>query len=215
MKVCVILLFAVAGILLSAEEPVRTWTDLDGKTIQASFIKFKGKDIVIRRADGKLFQVHPSYFSTQDRKYLFEMSVLIRSKQPVHFKDDQLETLIRKSLNKAEGDLTRADMAKLLDLTTPPGSRIADLSGIEHAVNLNKLSLGYNKITDVKPLVGLDKLKRLDLKYNHLTDAVLLGNMEGLQYLVLHGNRIKSDQKKLLERALPNCKIKFTPQFAP
>ncbi|MFP6855463.1 MAG: leucine-rich repeat domain-containing protein [Opitutales bacterium] len=220
MKAFVILLLVVSGLVLAAEEPARLWTDLNGKTIKASFVRFDGKEIVIRRVDGKLFKVYPSVFSDKDRKYLYELSTLFRSNEPVHFKDAKLEAIVRETLRKAKGGtpedpkdatppVSRLEMTTLRDLTTSPNAKISDLTGLEYAINLSKLSLGFNQITELKPLAKLSKLKRLDLKYNHLTDISLLAGLTNLEYLALHGNRIPEDQKKMLKKALPDCKIKF------
>ena len=49
------------------------------------------------------------------------------------------------------------------------------------------LELGFNKITDLSPLKGLTKLEGMDLK----------------------ANPISEDQKAMLKKALPDCKISF------
>ena len=107
MRPFVTLLLFVCGLALSADEPVRIWTDLKGGKIKASFVRFQGDEIVIRRADGMLFQVHPSVFSAKDRKYLFELTTLFRSNEPVRFKDAKLEAAIRANLKKPEGPITK------------------------------------------------------------------------------------------------------------
>jgi hypothetical protein len=67
------LLLIVCGLALSAEEPVRTWTDLKGATIKASFVQFTDDKVIIRRDDGGSFKVSPGIFSEKDRKYLDEV----------------------------------------------------------------------------------------------------------------------------------------------
>jgi len=214
MKKCLVLLLVVCGLGLSAEEPVRIWTDLKGGKIKASFVRFEDdEEIVIRRADGMLFQVHPSVFSAADRKYLYELSTLFRSSEPVRFKDAKLEAAVRTALKKPKGPVTRQDMTTIRDLTAAPNSNITKLDGLQYAINLAKLSVGFNQIRDVTPLIRLDNLKRLDLKYNKISDVTLLTRLTKLEYLALHGNRIHKDQKKVLLRALPSCKIKFDPQL--
>jgi hypothetical protein len=61
------------GFVLSAEEAIRTWTDLKGRTMEARFIRFTGDKMVIKRADGRSFTVMPDLFSEVDRKYVEEM----------------------------------------------------------------------------------------------------------------------------------------------
>ena len=55
-------------------EPVRTWTDLKGRTMEASFIKYSGDKIVIKRKDGLEFRVLPALFSAVDREYLANLN---------------------------------------------------------------------------------------------------------------------------------------------
>ena len=53
--------------------------------------------------------------------------------------------------------------------------------------NLNSLILSRNQITDLSPLAGLTNLKQLYLSDNQFAD----------------------DQRVMLKKALPNCKIDF------
>ena len=68
-----------------------------------------------------------------------------------------------------------------------------DLSALAKLVNLESLKIGKplkNKdggIKDLSPLTGLKNLKELNLR----------------------GNKIPDDQKEMLKKALPNCKIQF------
>ena len=52
---------------------MRTWTDLKGRAMEASFIKYSGDKIVIKRKDGRVFTVSPVLFSTRDQKYLADL----------------------------------------------------------------------------------------------------------------------------------------------
>jgi formylglycine-generating enzyme required for sulfatase activity len=59
--------------ILLAEEPLRIWTDLQGRSIEASFIKFSGNNIVIKMKSGRDYEVAPSLFSPSDQKYLSDL----------------------------------------------------------------------------------------------------------------------------------------------
>ena|GEM_PF-1121292 len=61
------------SMILLAEEPVRIWTDLQGRTIEASFIKFSGNKIVIKMKSGREYEVAPSLFTSGDQKYLSDL----------------------------------------------------------------------------------------------------------------------------------------------
>ena len=56
LSVCILFLW---GLALSGAEAMRTWTDLKGREMEASFIKFAGDKIVIKRKDGPKFTVTP------------------------------------------------------------------------------------------------------------------------------------------------------------
>ena len=70
LSVCILFLW---GLALSGAEPVRTWTDLKGRKMEASFIMYSGDKIVIKRADGKSFTLSPTIFSAADQKYLADL----------------------------------------------------------------------------------------------------------------------------------------------
>tara|TARA_Y100001933_G_scaffold260022_1_gene311206 strand:- start:575 stop:1438 length:864 start_codon:yes stop_codon:yes gene_type:complete len=61
------------SMILLADEPVRIWTDLQGRTIEASFIKFSGNKIVIKMKSGREYEVAPSLFTAGDQKYLSDL----------------------------------------------------------------------------------------------------------------------------------------------
>jgi len=52
-------------------EPIRTWTDLDGHTIQAQLLEFSG-DMVVLRKDGDTVSYPLSVFSEADQAYVRE-----------------------------------------------------------------------------------------------------------------------------------------------
>ena len=83
-----------------------------------------------------------------------------------------------------------------------PNREITDLTGIEHAHNLSRLSLGgayvdgglrysnNNAVSDVSPLSGLSQLTYLDIDNNQLTNVSPLAGLNQLTYLYLGYNRI-------------------------
>ena len=107
--------------------------------------------------------------------------------------------------------ITQGQMAMLTDLDLS-GSGIADLRGLEHAVNLRGLALRDNEIASLSPIAnlrflhtldvagngiadvsalgGLDALSSLWLGTNRLTDVTTLGDLAGLAVLALDGNQI-------------------------
>ena len=114
---------------------------------------------------------------------------------PVSIPDANLRAVIEDSLGKARGaPITRAEMAALSSLQAP-GSRIRDLTGLEHAINLTVLNLDGNSISDVSPLFSLGNLRTLLLQNNQLGGAIPkeLSNLSNLEALWLGGNRFSGD----------------------
>ena len=72
LSVCMLFLW---GLSLTGAEPVRTWTDLKGRAMEASFIKYSGDKIVIKRKDGRVFTVSPALFSAADQEYLADLKL--------------------------------------------------------------------------------------------------------------------------------------------
>jgi hypothetical protein len=50
---------------------------------------------------------------------------------------------------------------------------------------------------------------RLDLSGNQITDVTPLAELTKLEWLLLFNNQIPDDQKEMLKKALPNCRISF------
>ena len=192
----VALLLVGFGLAISAEEPVRTWTDIKGATIKAGFVQFSNEKVIIRRDDGVSFKVSPTIFSEKDRKYLDEMSQKLNLTEevepdaPVIFKNAKLEAAVRKELKKPDGStLTHKDLAMLESLNAGQVG-ITSLAGLEHSTNLSKLMLWNNQITEVKPLANLTKLTALNLSLNQITEVTSLANLTNLTRLNLTRNQI-------------------------
>ena len=129
----------------------------------------------------------------------------------VHFNDFDLEAAIREKLEKPEGAITREDLASL-NVFMAEKHEICDLSGLEHASNLDWLLLSRNQITNLAPLANLTNLSRLFLYNNQISDVTPLAGLGFLTKLYLFDNPIPEEQKAMLEAALPSCKIYFSPE---
>lgn len=71
--------------------------------------------------------------------------------------DSALESAIRNTLGKPTGEITSAEMESLTSLDAEE-LNITDLSGLETAVNLKRLRLRRNQISDISALSGLTRL---------------------------------------------------------
>ena len=87
--------------------------------------------------------------------------------------------------------------------------QITDVTPLAGLIKLEKLGLGVNKITDLTPLAKLTEPKTLWLPDNKITDLSPLAKLTKLKMLYLGGNPIPADQKDMLRKALPNCRIEF------
>jgi len=104
-------------------------------------------------------------------------------------------------------------LAKLTNLTTLEiqNSRetLTDLTQLRGLTNLEHLLLASNQITDLAPLTALRELTNLSLADNKISDVTPLTELTNLTELDLRKNPIPLDQKAMLRKALPNCRILF------
>lgn len=106
---------------------------------------------------------------------------------PVSIPDATLKQLIEDELWVM--DPTDLDMLTLTELSCV-SKGIQSISGLEYAVNLQKLSIRYNYVSDLSPLTGLTKLKYLDQAENEIQDISPLANLVNLTHLDLHENNV-------------------------
>ena len=115
------------------------------------------------------------------------------SAQVVDIPDPGLRAAIAEALDKAPGDpITRAEMGTLTQLRAI-FDEVADLRGLEFAINLQLLDLSFNRISGISPLSGLTKLTRLFLWGNNISDISPLTGLTNLTSLYLSGNNNISD----------------------
>jgi serine/threonine protein kinase len=150
---------------------------------------------------------------------------------PVRFKCSKLGLVLHEALEHPTV-LSQKSLATLSSLYQYGGG-IADVTGLEHATKLRRLSLGGNHITDISPLKHLTKLTFLDLNSNSITDVAPLAELAELNHLNLYNNPftdfaplmkltnlgrlylggfpITEYQNSMLRNALPQCAIYFSP----
>ena len=126
----------------------------------------------------------------------------------IKFSDKVMERRVREAIGKPEGKITAGDAAMVEDLNLgteyqdkfPKGSQIADLSGIEHFINLKRLDISWNKIKDIKKLSGLSKLEYLRAYGNQIASVAPLKTLVNLNSLNIGGNKLtKIDALKELQ----------------
>ncbi|MBA5942306.1 MAG: leucine-rich repeat domain-containing protein [Methanophagales archaeon] len=100
--------------------------------------------------------------------------------QVVIFPDPNLEAAIREALGiPADVNIYRSDLERLTELRAS-NRGISDLTGLEYAVNLQGLRLGWNQITDISPLSALTELRVLHLDRNQIADITPLSGLTKL-----------------------------------
>ncbi len=109
----------------------------------------------------------------------------------VVIKDKNLEKAIRNAINKQKGAITSVDMLSLKQLCASYVG-VKDLTGLEYAVNLQRLILNNNSITSITQLTNLTNLTHLDLSNNNITSIKPLEKLTKLSTLHLYNNSITS-----------------------
>ncbi|RUT40226.1 hypothetical protein EJP82_25455 [Paenibacillus anaericanus] len=106
--------------------------------------------------------------------------------------DKNLEQAIRVELKKLTGPITKEDLQTLTSLyPDDPEQKINNLSGLEHAVNLESLMLSGLGITNIEPLKNLHKVTFLALDGNQITQIEPLQELSQLEQLVIDSNNIE------------------------
>ena len=108
--------------------------------------------------------------------------------------EDDMATLDRLYCDRREGrvaDISGLEFAVNLDDLSLPGSNVSDLSPLADLASLTQLWLGANAVEDVSPLAGLRSLTHLDLGDNELEDVSDLRRLTSLTYLGLYSNDIE------------------------
>ena len=118
---------------------------------------------------------------------VMSQSVLAADKKPL-IANPIVEKAIRESLEKPEGELTKADLAKV-----------------------TRLFFDFTKITNagLKEVAKLQKLTSLGLSSTKITNAGLkeVAKLQQLTVLVLYRTKITDAGVAELRKALPKCKI--------
>ena len=80
-------LFLLLQNFLTAEEPMRTWTSSEGRTLEARFIEQVGSNVKIKNEAGREFTLPITRFSQADQEYVVEAAARALFKTPEPFED--------------------------------------------------------------------------------------------------------------------------------
>ena len=110
--------------------------------------------------------------------------------ESVNIPDVNLRAAIAEALGKAPGaPITAEEMATLTTLSTSDRD-IKDLTGMEHAVNLEEMWIEDAHISNLAPLAGLTKLRKLDTIKTDISDISPLAGLTNLTRLNLYASRV-------------------------
>ncbi|EBF5117177.1 hypothetical protein FHZ94_15330, partial [Listeria monocytogenes] len=108
------------------------------------------------------------------------------------FPDADLANVVAGELSKSPSDIvTQSDLDSIVSISSGNEvENIANISGLEHLVNLTTLELGSNEISDISALSGLSNLTALYLYNNQISDISALSGLSNLTTLELGNNEI-------------------------
>jgi Leucine-rich repeat (LRR) protein len=145
----------------------------------------QGKDTLVQTADTKT-----CYWCKESIKAA-ALVCKYCSKNPHSPSEQAIEAAIRKSINKPEGELTKADLEKVRGLNLSNNLLTEVPKELEKLDQLKVLNLMRNKLTDVKGLEKLTQLTVLDLYNNQLTEVPKeLEKLDQLKVLNLGRNQL-------------------------
>ena len=110
----------------------------------------------------------------------------------VYFPDANLRAAINDALGRERShSVIPADLESLTYLYAA-GYGVADLEGLQYGINLDRLSLGHNPITNIEILHHLTDLKELSLGNTSVSDYSPLSYLTNLSVLGLNGANISN-----------------------
>lgn len=101
------------------------------------------------------------------RKAIDNLESAIDLTEEVNMPDNELKRAIKDQLNVSSDVITRGDMTKLTSLSAV-GYGIANLEGLQYAVNLESLNLDYNEIRDISQIKDLKKLNNVSIREQYI-----------------------------------------------
>ena len=108
----------------------------------------------------------------------------------VSIPDANLRAVIEELLGKASGaPITTEEMARVTRVIADE-SGISDLTGLEHAIRLERIEFRHNSISDLSALAELTQLNNIKLRGNRITDVSPLAGLHNVDWLGLEENAI-------------------------
>ena len=112
--------------------------------------------------------------------------------ESVHIPDPNLRAAIAEALGKAPNAQITVEEIEGLGRLVARDKGIQDLTGLQSAINLNRLSLNGNQISDLSPIAGLTGLHALWLTGNPVSDLSPLKQLINLTLLVIDNTHVSN-----------------------
>ncbi len=110
-----------------------------------------------------------------------------QAEEPVYFADANLKAAVEETLWIS--DPKPSDMLTLTCFHVTD-AHISSLTGLEHALNLETLSVPCNHLNSISPISGLAHLQKLIINNNSISDLSPLAGLTRLSYLDAHDNAV-------------------------
>ena len=174
--------------------------DSQGVEGQAATVEFVTTEVTEAPGNRVSLRVVDVHGNVTSQEHPVDITTLL-PKESVSIPNANLGWLVRERLGlDADETLTQIDMLRLESLEAT-GLELADISGLESAVNLKALRLPDTQIEDLSPIAGSTILEYLDLKQNNVSDISSVSDMANLTGLALSGNAV-TDLSPLAELAV-------------
>lgn len=119
-----------------------------------------------------------------------DINITDENSEIVNIPDKNLKKALNQKLNQDEDSkITKAQMESITQLYLFD-LQIESLEGLQYCINLNKLDIMKNNITDLSPIKELDKLAYLNIGQNSITDISSLSNLVNLEVFYSFGNNL-------------------------
>ena len=176
--------------------------DSEGVKGQAATVEFVTTEVTEAPANRVSLRVVDVHGNVTHQEHPVAITTLL-PEESVSIPSANLGSLVRERLGlDSDETVTQIDMLRLTGFEAT-GLEIANISGLESAVNLKALFLSDNQIEDLSPISGSTILESLDLNQNNVSDISSLADMANLTTLGLSGNAV-TDLSPLADLAVLN-----------
>ncbi len=113
--------------------------------------------------------------------------------QEVNIPDNNFRGCLNSKLGQeTDAPITESQLLEMSGTLNCNLKEIANIEGAQYLMNVTRLYLGHNDISDVTPLSNLVNLNVLNLGFNNISNINTFSNLTNLTYLYLNNNNISN-----------------------